>query len=527
MKLLIVDDEEHLVDSMIASIPWQEAGITACFAAYSGKQALEIIQTETVDIVITDVRMPGITGIDLIKAIKSQWPHISCMLLTGHAEFEYAQEGLKHKASHYLLKPVKDSELLAAVNETANARREEQEQARAFVHSQALVHRNLPALRANLLNNLIRGQTIPKGKLAEQLGLYNIPILYDDQVSLILVRIHDVYLRYQPSDMPILGFAVANIVEELLSESGNIWSSEDLYGNLVFVIRRDTGDITDQGIELLVDEMRRVVSELLHLAITVVLSPIETLAGGLEELYQRCIATMRLQVGHEHDLVVRLGGEHRRWVSHVVGSLYSPPLFQHLMEAGNWSGAKEKLEEIVEEWKSKYNGSNEHLSEIYYSLKSAYSYFVHKNGKLLADYRLHRTTEMKTIEELAYWAADIMERLQNELNSEMSANRHTLVAQIHQFLQERLSEDVSLQAIADYVYMHPTHVSKVFKRETGETISDYLLRLRMNNAVVLLKDSRYKIYEIASHLGYKNPTYFIKVFKERFGVTPQEFRDGS
>jgi two-component system response regulator YesN len=342
-----------------------------------------------------------------------------------------------------------------------------------------------------------------------------------------LIRIHDVYARYQPSDMPVLGFAVANIAEELLSESGEIWSSEDLYGNLVVVIRRNAGDITEQGIEQLVDDTRRVVNQLLQLAITVVLSPIEAFAGGLEELYQRCIATMRSQVGHEHDLVVRLGGEHKRSASHVVGSLYSPPLFPHLLEAGNWSGAKEKLDEIVEEWKSKYNGSNEHLSEIYYSLKSAFSYFVHKNGKLLADYRLQGTMEMKTVEELAYWAADIMERLQHELHSEMSANRHSLVAQIHQFLHEHLSEDVSLQAIADYVYMHPTHVSKVFKRETGETISDYLLRLRMENAVVLLKDSRYKIYEIAARLGYKNPTYFIKVFKERFGVTPQEFRDGS
>ena len=73
--------------------------------------------------------------------------------------------------------------------------------------------------------------------------------------------------------------------------------------------------------------------------------------------------------------------------------------------------------------------------------------------------------------------------------------------------------------------MHPTHVSKVFKRETGENISRYLLGLRMEKAVFLLKDIRYKIYDVASLLGYKNPAYFIKVFKEHFGVTPQEFRE--
>ena len=144
MKMLIVDDETHLVESLMESIAWEDIGITKVLPAYSGKHALEVMEQEAADIVVTDVRMPGINGIELIKAIKTEWPSTACMLLTGHAEFEYAKEGLKHKATHYLLKPVKDEELLAAVQEAAESLHAEREKMKEFVQSKAMAYRNLP-----------------------------------------------------------------------------------------------------------------------------------------------------------------------------------------------------------------------------------------------------------------------------------------------------------------------------------------------------------------------------------------------
>ncbi|MEK5466319.1 response regulator [Paenibacillus sp. FSL R7-0210] len=526
MKLLIVDDEEHLVESMTASIAWETAGITSVFSACSGKQAMEQMDKNAADIVVTDVRMPGMNGIELIRAVKQKWPRTVSILLTGHAEFEYAQQGLKAKAAHYFLKPVKDEELLAAVSDAARALQAEREQMTAYVQSQAMVHRNLPILRSNLLNHLIQGRMWTERKLTEQLQLYGLPIGLGDTISLILIRIEDPQKRYDPSDMSLPGFAVTNIVEELVSQHFKSWSCEDVYGHLLFIVNGG-GDASGRQLEQTADEMRQIVSRLLHLTVSVILSPSGTFPASVEELYQRCVATVRSQIGYDNDFVVQLGGHHVKPASLVVASLYSPPLFPHLLEAGNWEAAREKLQEVLLEWGTKYSGSHEHLSEIYYALKSAFSYFVHKNGGLLTDYRLHTPLDIRSIGELEYWATGLLDRLQHEMNTELSASRHSVVAQIHQFVQEHLSEDVSLQAIAEYVYMHPTHVSKVFKRETGENLSDYLLRLRMEKAVFLLKDSKYRVYEIANRLGYKNPTYFIKVFKEHFGVTPQEFREST
>ncbi|WP_435164956.1 response regulator transcription factor [Paenibacillus glycanilyticus] len=526
MKLLIVDDEEHLVESIAAMRGWETIGMSHVLTAYSAKQALLVMEAEGADIVITDIRMPGMNGIELIKEIKSNWPDTECLLLTGHAEFDYAQQGLKNKASHYLLKPVKDEELLAAVQEAAEGLQREQERKLAYLHSQSMIHLNLPVLRSNLLNNIIQGRVLPEKKLQDQLSLYGIAIDTDRPVSLVLIRIEDRGRRYEPSDMSIMGYAVANIVEELLLDHQiNYWNCEDLYGHLLFAVQPPNRNLEQSKLfKELVDLIKKTVNDLLHLTITVILSPLGSLPSQMEELYQRCLATLRSQVDQEGDYTARLGVDNARTTSHVVASLYTPPLLPHLLEAGNWEAASRKLMEIFLEWNEKYSGSNEHLTEIYYSLKSAFSYFVHKNGGLLADYGLHESREMKSLGELEHWAMMMLNRLREHLNTELSASRHSIVSRVHQFVQAYLSEDVSLQAIADHVYMHPTHLSKVFKRETGENISEYLLRLRMERAVFLLKDSRYKVYEIASMLGYKNPTYFIKVFKEHFGVTPQEFR---
>lgn len=126
--------------------------------------------------------------------------------------------------------------------------------------------------------------------------------------------------------------------------------------------------------------------------------------------------------------------------------------------------------------------------------------------------------------DLRKWAYTALDLLQSYMDNEMKSARETTVMKIQSFVQKHLVEDVSLQAIADAMFMHPVHVSRIYKLETGENLSDYVLRLKMEKAVALLTNSSLKNYEIAMQLGYQNPNYFIKVFKKYYALTPQEFR---
>jgi YesN/AraC family two-component response regulator len=114
-KLLIVDDHKHLVQSLATTIPWEDYEITEVYQAYSGYEAIELMSIHSIHVLVTDIRMPGISGLELIERVRAEWPLIDSILLTGHSEFQYAKRAIELQAISYLLKPVRDEELIQAV----------------------------------------------------------------------------------------------------------------------------------------------------------------------------------------------------------------------------------------------------------------------------------------------------------------------------------------------------------------------------------------------------------------------------
>ncbi|MNC20219.1 Multiple antibiotic resistance protein MarA [compost metagenome] len=110
-------------------------------------------------------------------------------------------------------------------------------------------------------------------------------------------------------------------------------------------------------------------------------------------------------------------------------------------------------------------------------------------------------------------------------NAEYNDHKRQLLARIHRFIEDNLARDVSLQSIADHVNLHAVYLSSMYKQETGDNLSEYIMRYRMEQAAVLLRSTEIKIYELASRLGFQNPPYFSKLFKNYYGITPQEYRD--
>lgn len=150
-QILLIDDEPYVVDDLSISLPWTEMGFEQVHKAYSGYEALELLQRYPIDIVVTDINMPEISGIELIASIRSRWKHIRVVMLTGYAEFEYARKAIEEQASAYLLKPIANDQLVAVIGRLQEELRGEWETWSSYQRTMQTFREHLPLLRDRLL----------------------------------------------------------------------------------------------------------------------------------------------------------------------------------------------------------------------------------------------------------------------------------------------------------------------------------------------------------------------------------------
>lgn len=536
-QLLLVDDEASVVDSLAETLPWASLGIAEVFRAYSGQEALEILNTNSVDVMISDIRMPGMNGLELLSQVRRSWRNIKFIVLSGHAEFAYAQQAMAHETFDYLLKPVSDEEILAKVGLAVEALREERAEYRMHERVAKAFQESLPMLRGELLNELLQGFHHHPGRLEKRMESLKIGIEPGDPFSLMLVRLEGELLEMDFYSLSLMEYAIGNMAEEWFGDRFRLWSGKSVHGYLAFVVTptpEAAGELTPEELE---QELRHKASQLqlsvdhyLRRTVSVLVSKRGEFPRDVQRLYDDLLQALRRQIGNQTGLFVQVSDELEQQPVHSLQRLYEPPLLLHLLESGNWELTEEKLAGIWSELNQKWANSPEHLNEVFFSVYASFASFAHKNGKELADVIGPSLSDVsgllpsRSIASLQSWIFDSFRKLRQSAETEASDDREIAVHKIKSYVQKHLVEDVSLQALADYMYMHPVHVSRIFKLQTGENLSDYVLRLKMELAASLLANPAMKSYEIALKLGYQNPNYFNKVFKKYYSLTPQEYR---
>ncbi|MBP1991580.1 response regulator transcription factor [Paenibacillus eucommiae] len=536
-QLLIVDDEAHVVERLAELVPWEQIGIASVHKAYSAYEALELLSLQAIDIVITDIRMPGMSGLELSEHIRNKCKKTKCILLSGHAEFEYAKEAILHGTASYLLKPVSDEELLATVSRVLQTLREEWNAIISQERIARTLRENLPQLRSTLLSELLLGKRYSESDLQDKMAMLGVPDFFGKSFSLLLVRLEKPFYGYEQRSLALVEYAVGNMAEELFAPNYKLWYGKDTHDYLVFVMTTESSESCEaEQQQLTLERTAAQLQDAIHTYLkgeaTVLISGTGTFPQDLSAQYDGTLWTLRRRVGAEQDLILTVSNaEQERTEVRSIASLYELPTLAQLLEAGQWAVADQRLERIFEELRSKRSEVEELLLEAYFAIASAAAYYAHKNGRPLsgligAGYdKLLQGVPYRSVEQLEDWTTAVMSSLRSETESETKDSRTKLIASVQQFVEQHLADDVSLTAIAVHVYMHPVYISKIYKLETGENVSDYVYRLRMEKAVQMLLHTPSKIYEIAASIGYQRAHSFIHVFKKHTGLTPQEYRD--
>ncbi|RTE08766.1 response regulator transcription factor [Paenibacillus whitsoniae] len=530
-QLLLVDDEPVILKSMIAN-DWSGIGVEQVFQAASGLEAAELLKHTPIDIVVTDIRMPGMDGLQLCKHIQEHYPHTKCILLSGYGEFEYAQQAIRYGTVNYLLKPIKDEELLAEVARVRTVIRQEWEEIGSLEQARQTLHVNLPLLKSNLLNDLLTGVNTPANGLNEKIYEYGLPFMTGSNCAVMMIRLEEGFGR-TPHDALLYEFAVHNIACEILHADYDTWACKDAFGYMIFLLKgkwkeNETTVEKEKILDKTALDLQLKVKGYLKGGLSVLISEYGEFPEGVVELYHKALNEFRKVPRSEQGVIIK--ALEPRAQSKSLSALYSPPGFIQLLEAGRFQDAKSKLNHVLEEMQAKQLDTEEHTMEVAYTLMNAFLYTAHLQNKTLLElsgWEADMTADLRTFsrsDRMSQWAAKLLDSIEAGSTREFRDGKNQLIAKIHRFIEDHLAHDVSLQTIADHIGLHPVYLSALYKQEMNENISDYIMRYRMDKARVLLGTTDIKIYELASELGFQNPPYFSKLFKQYYGVTPQEYR---
>lgn len=527
-KILIVDDEKLIRKGIIAKLSHNNISFSWTGEAANGEEALTIINSERPNIVITDIRMPVMDGIQLIRNCRKNFPQIKFIILSGYAEFAYAEQALNMGVSAYILKPIDDNDLMLTIQKVMKEISYSQKAEENAREVAVLGNDRDRLLIERVLNQFFHtSRDFEKEKLLEQIGLGSA----DYKNHYILATLHvDSSSYYHSSfkfdDLVLIKFSIKNIMEEVSCDCCKMIADNQKDINQIFILFYDSNKMK---LRASCDTyIRNIYSKLqlyLNLSITIGVSGVEDKLTS--EIYKQS------RLAFEQRLA--LGGNQIFYYERVSDTLQSPlpehkiKLLQRCMEISDLNGIQSILNDIfMTKEASDMAGIYIRLvySEVISSLlKICSSYGVNSpvDSDFLSGEVIEYMEDSKQIASYLYtMIADILTGRKAEC-----VNCKTIVEEVKAFILNNYTSEITVGELARKYSINPDYLSSVFKQETGKNIIRYVTELRIERACRLLKESQAKVSDISYCIGYNDRLYFNRVFKKITGMTPAEYRNAN
>lgn len=517
-NVLLADDERPELEGLRSLVPWHEFEMRIDGAVHNGFDALKHLEHYPIDILVTDVKMPGMSGIELAQSALQRQPELKVVFISGYEDFQYAKEALRLGACDYVLKPVNGMELAKVLEEVRQKLASQLERHRL----EETYSRSIPYLRNELVLGLLQGSYSAE-TWEEQWRSLRIPLPRGPYWAAV-IEVDDIAwkLNHYPHEERA----------EMVEKMRNYLTEECMKRKLGHTCRI----MGESRIGLLMSGNTGIAS--LGVLIEDVKSgfPLSVTAGvgreakseaevsvSFSEAQQALSAKMALGKGR----VISLDDVSLRTAAHVgdmdavIAKLYRASSDYRLVEIDD---CLIELFELAAKLDTR-------LSVYHFSIHILTKLDMHLHGINEDVYRLLEIEyenldilyRFETIEDIKTWFRRQLFEISEKLYSKKQSKNRKLITELQQYIDSRLDGEVTLKEVAECFHFSPNHLGQIFK-ETGETFSDYVIRRRLELAKAYLSDPKLKIYEVAQKAGYSNFAYFSKQFKLVFGISPGEYR---
>ncbi|MBM7565026.1 response regulator transcription factor [Paenibacillus sacheonensis] len=530
-NLLVVDDEKYAVEAILSCIDWASIGVTGLFSAYGVGSAKEKLLANEIDIIVCDIEMPGSNGLELLEWVNEHKPNTLTIFFTGHANFAYAQQALQLGSFDYLLKPVKHKQIADVVSracEKLQQERDKRQYSERYEKYAQLWETQKPLLWEKFWQDVLGARVMmTEERLGQAIEAYGLPIEADTRVRPILLSVEEFREAFSKRDEEILEYALLKSAEEMFLESRGGCIIRDASGILFVLLYEDEHGMDPQELTAVCRTYMKASSSYFYCRLSCYVGEPSTI-GGLTGTYHALLEMEQSNVAEtEAVLLLRDHGFERGsskqakepanidWAEWTV-----------LFESGKKAELMERLNAAFKELAG-HPVTNESLEAVYYLLLHMVYHVSHRKGwpakevvgsKLLSG----EGSATRSLPRLKSWAERLL-TAGMEYFSQHEGDHRANIEKVKKYIGQHI-RDVNREDLAAHVYLNSAYLSRLFKKETGQSLMDFIILAKINQAKILLTESNQKISDIGDSLGYENFSYFGKVFKKTVGISPQEYR---
>lgn len=523
-KVVIADDEERICRLIEALIDWEKLGLEIAGSAHNGIEACEIVEQVRPDILITDIRMPGCSGLELIGKVKRMLPALEIIIISGYAHFEYAQQAIKYGVGDYLLKPISKAELNATLQKLSNRiriRRESELDRQELLEKSRQDDRQFQQnLIADLLDKKANG--LSERVLQERYhlnmteGVFQVFILHmdaaDDSVSeasaeILMEKARDILERgirdkcmefvldvhewqavgvmnYQKRDQE----EIRRILKNCLNA---VEAQKDLFQPVAFSMASGSAVHDCREIDVSFREAERLIWE--------------RLVRGTGRFLERSGSGM---VSDQKNLL----DEYLRSVNTAVEML-EPSL------------ALQASQRLFEEVCSVSDVCGSEIIDLVFSAADIFAARLQPGDRnvLLENFR-RKCSRLSSVEQVFHALGDFQREHLQALTDSHENETARPVRKARQYIQNHYSEQITLEEVSDAVGLSPAYFSSLFKKTQGEGFARYLIGVRMEQAKILLRETNLPAAEVCRRVGYNDLKHFTHTFEKTAGVKPSTYR---
>lgn len=532
IKMILADDESIVREGLRNIINWEEYGIEIVAEASDGQEAYDLCSKLLPDILFTDIRMPHMDGLEVATKLKENGITLKVIIFSGIQDFDYAKSALNINAEGYILKPLDVDELTGVVNKVVKQIDNERNMAERVQQLRLQLNENLGAAREKFLRFLILGMYKKEREIIDKLTYFKDPLKSDEPVSVAVLQIDDYSKKieqYLEEDKQLLSFSVSNIVEEVMNQHSNgicVVMGENEY---VLLMNCKKSKVLEEN--EIYQEIITCLDKYLDISVSIGVGRIVESLLAVNSAYKDAGNALYFKFYTGKGSIINAADISLNFDKNEFPDLYAEEAeLVNLIKSGNVEKTEKTIQELFHSISLHKKYTIAYIQRICDEIIYMISRAIYELGEDIGEIAGNRTDivdsiyRTESIFDLQEQVSTLLIKIAGYFSRKYTQKNSKVVADIKRLIERKYMEDISINKIAESVYLSPNYISVIFKQETGETIIDYLTKTRMEEAKVLLRETDFKILDISEMVGFQDASYFGKVFKKYTGIHPQKYR---